>query len=403
MPRTARFVVSATLVSLLLFSAPAAAQGDVGFRVVPGTEPSERITGVHCQAPGACVVSSQGRYEVGHIYATDGQSITATLVSGDQALSDNFRVLGTVDFVGFAKVGERLIARLDNAGVAWLTAVGDATQPGAWVADVIGLPEGSSGFGGNEQIGFGEQGGRWLFFARNTIYETLDQPGAGALWLPIWSPDNVPADLLTRKREDPTLCLAQPSFGISPQPLQTGYVAPDLSVVLYTAGSRNQGGTADPGVCLSVDGGASFHHVPFPEVEGDLGPIGVGCTSADHCFAYGGLQNSPESVYIYVTNDASAGVASTWTRATLPNLREDSRFRSVAFGEDDLTGWAVGAAGSSSPLVLRTADGGLTWTDATALVRALAPETRLHLVYVADDGAVWIGGENGLLLVGNGP
>ena len=114
--------------------------------------------------------------------------------------------------------------------------------------------------------------------------------------------------------------------------------------------------------------------------------------------AYGGVEYEPDSVVVYVTHDAQNGADSTWTRATLPTLRENSRFRAAAFAPDGLTGWLVGATGSSSPLVLTTADGGTTWTDATSLVRGLAPDTRLHSVFVVDAEHVWIGGEGGVVM-----
>jgi hypothetical protein len=179
---------------------------------------------------------------------------------------------------------------------------------------------------------------------------------------------------------------------------QPGYVAPDLSILVYPAGARNQMGDAGPGVCVSTDEGRSFHHVPFPDVEGDLGPVGVGCATADHCFAYGGVDSAPSSAYVYVSFDARRGADSTWERSTLPRLPEDSGFRGAAFDPAGTNGWAVGHNGAGGPLMLVTSDGGRSWADATSAIRGLAPASRLHTVYVDDDAHVWIGGENGTLL-----
>jgi hypothetical protein len=373
------------------------------FQLVGPTEPSERITGVYCTTVTTCVVSTEHIGAPSHIYVTDGQSITSAVVTADSALSERFGLLGYVGFMGFAPVGDTLMVMADGTGNALLTATGDVSDPAAWTASTIGIPDGSTSFGGGQQLGWGVADGRWVYVQRSTVYASTDPPSPGALWLPEWSPTppgEVPSNIGELLRADPTLCQADPSVGISPRLLQSAYVAPDLAIVLYPAGSRNQTGTVGPGVCVSDDGARTFNHVPFPDVTGDLGPLGVYCSGLDVCVAYGGLQSAPESVYIYVTHDPEAGRASTWTRANLPSLREDSRFRGVSFAPGGVVGWAVGAVGGSSPLLLTTSDGGATWTDATSLVRALAPDTRLHSVYAFDADHVWLGGENGVLLAG---
>ncbi|HET8985091.1 MAG TPA: hypothetical protein VFN03_04950 [Trueperaceae bacterium] len=389
---------------LVLFAAAlATAQTGMTFQLVGPTEPSERITGMYCTSVTTCVVSTEHIGAPSHIYLTDGHSITAALVTADSALSEVLGVLGYVGFMGFTPVGETLMVMVDGSGNALLTATGDMTDPASWTAATIGIADGSTSFGGGQQIGWGVADGRWVYFQRSTIYASTDPPSPGALWLPEWSPTppgEVPSDLAELLRAEPNLCLAQPSVGISPRLVQAGYVAPDLSIVLYPAGARNQTGTVGPGVCVSDDGAQTFTHVPFPELTGDLGPLGVYCSGLDVCVAYGGLQSEPESVYIYITHDPEAGAAATWTRAQLPSMREDSRFRGVSFAPGGVHGWAVGAVGGSSPLLLATSDGGATWVDVTSAVRALAPDTRLHSVYAVDAEHVLLGGEDGVLIAG---
>ncbi len=389
------------LLAALAASSAALAQAPTELALVGPTEPSERVTGVYCWETAACVVTTQSS-EAGHLYATDGQAITATLVTSDYALGEAFGVLGAVSLMGFARVGDTLYVLIDGSAEALLTATGDVTSVDAWQTSTLGLPEGRDSFGGNLQIGLGTDGSGWTFLARNMVYTADDPPGPGTIWYETWAPvppGEVPDDIGRRAREDPTLCIAAPSVGISPTLTQMGYVAPDLSLVVYPAGARNQSGTAEPGVCVSTDGGDTFHHVRFEGVEGDLGPLGVTCEGAT-CVAFGGLENEPDSTYIYVTHDASAGAAATWTRAELPSLRPDARFRAAAFAPGGRVGWAVGAVGAAAPLALTTSDGGLTWTDASTLVRTHAPDTRLHAVYAPDEAHVWIGGESGLLLSG---
>ena len=370
------------------------------FRPVPLPDFTERVTGIYCTSATACVISTDGTTGDSHIYASDGQTITATLFTGDYAFGETFGTLGTLDFMGFSSIGEQVIAHVAGSSNALLTATGDITQAASWHAGPLGIPDGAIR-GVNQQLGFGARDGRWVYFSRGMIYETADEPGSSAFWTPLWSPSppgEVPSNFFELYRADPRLCAAAPGVNVSPPLTQGAYVAADLSVILYPAGARNQASEVGPGVCLSTDGGQQFYHIPFPEVQGDLGPLGVGCASENHCFAYGGLQYEPDSVYIYVTTDAQQGADSRWVRATLPNLAEDSRFRGMALSPNGQTGWAVGASDSGSPLVLTTSDGGLTWTDATSQVRSLAPASRLHTVYVFDAEHVWIGGENGTLL-----
>lgn len=301
--------------------------------------------------------------------------------------------------MGFSKVGETLIALVDGAGTGFVTSTGDITQPASWSAVEVGVLDGGEIFGLNQQMGFGKKDDRWVYFSHRTIYESTDGPSPSAFWQPLWSPmAQTPSNFDEQYQTNPTLCAAEPGVSIQPKLTQPGYIAPDLSIMLYPAGSRNQASSVGPGVCLSTDGGKSFYHLAFPEVQGDLGPLGVSCISENHCFAYGGLEYEADSVYIYYTNNAGQGAGSSWTRATLPTLRENTRFRGMAFHPDGMTGWVVGADGSSSPLLLTTGDSGTTWTDATSLVRALAPDSRLHTVYVFDNEHVWLGGENGTLL-----
>ncbi len=394
--------VRRALAGLLVVATAAMAQPPAEFRLVGPTDETERITGIYCESVDACVVTAEAGFGEGHLYATDGHDVTATLLTSDSALGEVFGLIGAPDLMGFTKVGDTLYVNVAGAAGALLRAEGDVTSADSWTSSTLGAPDGRDTFGGNQQVGLGTDGSVWLLFTRGMIYTADDGPAPGTVWYETWAPTppgEVPGDIGQRARTDPTLYIASPSFGVSPALTQMAYVAPDLSLVIYPAGARNQMGTAEPGICVSTDGGQLFHHVRFPDVEGDLGPLGVTCLG-DVCLAYGGLENEPTSTYIYVTHDASAGAGATWTRAQLPRLREDARFRAAALTADGQVAWVVGAVGSAAPLALMTEDGGVTWTDVSGLVRAQAPETRLHSVHLFDESHVWIGGENGLLLSG---
>ncbi len=400
MKKTAKCKVYTTLSAALLTLTLTHAQAETSsFRAIALPGDAERVTGVYCASSKACVVATNVFGGAGHLYATDGQKITATLLTGNAKFAESLGTLGEIGFMGFSHVGKRLIALVEGAGGSLVSSSGDFTQAASWSAVKIGTV-GDGTFGLNQQMGFGQKDDRWVNFVFRTIFDTSDAPGPGALWTPLWSPvsPSSPSNFEALKKADPKLCDSDPGVSISPRLTQAAYVAPDLALILYPAGARNQRGSDTPGVCISMDGGKRFSHVEFAGIGDDYGPLGLTCLTSSKCWAYGGLDNAPESAYIYATGDAQKGAGSSWTKAKLPTLREDSKFRSVSFAPDAMNGWAVGSSGSSEPLLFSSVDGGLSWKDITSSVRALAPSARLHSVYAFDATHVWIGGEKGVLL-----
>jgi Photosynthesis system II assembly factor YCF48 len=392
-------VVIAGLVGLTLTHAQA---DGPNFRAIKLPSDNERVTGVFCSSTTACVISTDAPADAGHLYASDGSKVTGTILTGDAKFAEPLGTIGEVGFVGFIKVGNRLMAQVSGAGGSFVSATGDITKAASWSAAQLGTINGGGGFGLNQQMGLGTKDNRWVYFSLSTIYEATDAPGPGARWMRLWSPPSVPGDFEALHRADPKLCDSDPGARSTPRLMQPAYVAPDLAVIVYPSGARNQHGSGTPGVCVSTDGGKRFSHVEFKGIEDDHGPLGVTCLNASKCFAYGGLDNAPDSAFVYFTADAQKGVNSSWTKAKLPTLREDTKFRSIGFAPDGMNGWLVGWSGSNDTLMFSSTDGGATWTDATSSVRALAPNARLHSVYAFDAAHVWIGGEqNTLLTMGN--
>lgn len=373
--------------------------GGSGFRSVALPGDDERVSGIYCTSASSCVVATAPHGNEGHVYSTDGKTITGTLITGDGPFAEAIGTLGEVSFLGFAPVGGRLVALVNGAGSGFVSATGDYTKAASWSSVLIGKRVGGGGFGLNAQYGIAANGATWTLFHNGYIHETTDAPGPGANWTEIWSPQQVPpvpADIDALRLADPTLCNTDPGASISPTLTQSIYMAPDASLIVSPAGAVNQHGDDAPGVCISTDGGHLFHHVAFDGLDDQQGPLGLNCTSKDHSVAVGGRSFSAGSTYVFVTNDASKGAASTWTRATTPAFADDMLLRYAFFAPGGVLGWIVGD-NSGGPYLLATTDSGASWTDATSMISALT-SARLHSGYAFDATHVWIGGEHDTLL-----
>jgi hypothetical protein len=367
------------------------------FRVIKLPGQSERVTAIHCLNAKSCVIGTDTGGP-SHIYSSDGQKITGTLVTGDTAFGEKVGTLGNIGFLGFSKVEDRLIAHLNGSARGFLSAKGDIMQASSWTTDLIGTGE---GFGLNQQMGVGTKDGRWVHFMMSTVMESLDAPGKGALWTPAWSPvdPSYPKNFFELYQKDKSLCIVEPGAGAAPKLTQPAYVAPNLSVILHTSGFYTQRArdrsSGEAGVCISTDGGKRFHLIAFKDVRSDNGPAGVTCISSERCFAYSGIRDTK---FIYATSNASKGKDSSWAATKLPTLRENSVINNIFFAPDGKHGWAVGSVASSSPLVFSSDDAGESWKDVSASARAVAPNARLHSGFAVDATHVWLGGEKDTLL-----
>ncbi len=381
--------------------------GVTGWRALAfpdGPGPEDRVTGVHCTAVDACVITTDDAVSSpgGFVFAVDGEAVTTALIRGED-IADTAGLIGSVGFIGLDLTNQGLVARADTTG-AFVAAASDFTNPASWSAVELGLRDGSRLAAGNAQEAFAvDPSGRWLFANRQgTVYEASAPPGPTTVWTGLWSPVRVPpipdgfADLLLA---DPTLCEMDVGTSLAPEGTQNVTFSRDLSVAVYPSAGLNQGGSAAAGVCISTDGGRRFYNVPFDGLGDEYGPIAVECVDENLCFAVNGLSFDAGSAYVYRTANASAGAASTWTRATIPTSIEtasNARLRFVFFAPDQMHGW-IGGNVNNRALLLRTTDGGLTWTDVSGAVQAVS-SVRMHGGFALDADNIWLGGENKTLL-----
>jgi hypothetical protein len=391
---------------------PEASVGDAGleggpsgpakpFHAVTGAEADERITGVYCPSAVACVVSTTGASTAPHLYAIDATKVNSTpLFTSNDALATTAGIAGTVEFLGFSKVGNTLIARLDKAGKGFLSATADPLQAGSWSATTLGPLTGDA-FALNAQYGFGVKGTSWIQLRNSFVYTAPAAPAPATTWTTVWSPggaQQVPADLNALHAADPTLCLSEVGYSASPRPTQASYVAADGAIVLYPAHALNQQQQDDDsGVCISTDGGNRFHLAKLPGLaDGINGPSALTCTSKDHCVVAGGMVFTAGSGYVYVSNNASAGATSTWTAAKIPATTDNTIPHQIFFAPDGQNGWLVGTI-DTGPMLWSTTDGGANWTDQTASIASFT-DRKLWSGYAFDPTRVVIGGETGVII-----
>ncbi len=357
------------------------------------TDPKERVTGIYCANPKSCVVATAVSGG-GKVYASNGQSAGAKLVDGsDDANSSKVGLLGGINFFGFAKAGDKIMAltNVSNALISSKDGIGN------WSVGTLGKTPG----GLNYQSGIGVKDDRWVLGVQAFITESLDEPSAGALWTSIWSPESAPDGFFQLWREsNKTLCSSLPGLAASPPPLQSVYIAADLGILAYPTSGGSRAAPDKEGVCLSSDGGKRFYRANLPDAQSGDTPYGVTCISSEKCFTFSNKAAVfyGKTDFIYLTTDARKTATSTWKAAKLPTMRPDSRFNGIFFAPDGKNGWAVGQVGVSNPLLLSTVDGGETWKDTTASVRGLAPDAQLHTGFALDANTIWLGTNQGIVI-----
>lgn len=377
-----------------------------GFRAVtvPDTDDGvtrtgvDTITGIRCDSPDHCAIATRNRDHGGALFVTtDGAALMPVYTSADIEALDT--VIGHAQFLHVDDTGAGWIARLDIASPL-VMAASDPSAAASWSFTDPGTNEGDSDFGvlNNQELVRAADDGTWLYVYSGVMWSATQAPSASTAWTGLWSPQRVPPfpeDFAALKAADATLCDSDPAISVAPDLGQLGYASPDLSLVIYPGGGPNQGATDAPGVCVSRDGGHSFHQVAFAGLDpAQVRPVAVECLDANRCWAIGGVDFDGAPAYVYYSTDASAA-APTWTAATVPSAADRDSPRGIAFAPDGQHGWVVGNRG----LVWRSSDGGATWTDASAELAAVAgSDITFESATVIDADHVWLGGDDGTLL-----
>jgi hypothetical protein len=339
---------------------------------------NDLVTGIYFASPDDGYVVTQsdmGSFgDGGAVFKTSGSEVTSLAFSGkDGGPSES----GGVDFVGVDPTPNGIVAFAYSADVvastdhgATFTIVKDGNLAG--IEPVLALRESNSGTTIVRETG--------------VVSTSPSAPGPSASFTDVWAPNGDPP---TPNPVPADMCQGGPRGTGAPVTRASVYVSNDRQTIAYTSAPN-----FDPQICISHDGGSSFHPVllTVPDTADSVPPTGIAFANATTAITWWASQSAPGNAYIQRSTDGGM----TWTTVALPSdvASHELELPGGFFAPDGTHGWIVGYDHDSShALVLSTTDGGASWAS-----ESIDSEYKLYSGFALDATHVWIGGQAGTLL-----
>jgi hypothetical protein len=350
---------------------------------------NDMVTGIYFNSLNEGFVATTGSNQTfsqgGALFRATQKQVTDIAIGGDGLVKC---LLGSLNFVGVEKTSKGYVAR---AHACELIASEDGGK--SFVVQAVGVGD---PFGIERVLAFRETGsGALLVRDSGVVSVTTAAPGPNAIWDDTWAPEGAPP---TPNPLPADQCQGRPDGPLNP-PLSTSvYVSADAKFIAYTSSPND-----NPQICISNDGGKSFYPKVLPGVAADVlfaAPMGVTFANDTTGITWYANNIYPGATYIYRTTDSG----NTWAKVDVPTdiAGKDVELNTGFFAPDGQHGWIVGYNFSNKiALMLKTSDGGATWSTASGDLAAKVSEAggdKLRAGFALDAYHLWVGGDRGILM-----
>jgi photosystem II stability/assembly factor-like uncharacterized protein len=362
--------------------------GGGGWKTItlPSDHSDDEVSGIYYSSSSSGFITTVvgESASAGAVFAASDTSITGTAFDGnvDQSAGG---VLGGLNFQGFVTTASGQLVAVTSMGdlVSAPNGSGTFTDVKNGATPLTGQAAGAY-FGANVTV-----------FAHdlNGIEKATGAPGPNASYTDVFDPGSVPTvpdPIPADQCQDEIKVNDSFASGLGAVAFSS-----DGNTIAYTTYSDAD---AFPEVCVSTDGGQTFHPTEFtgkPETI-PAGVIFPKPSAPSTMIVYSGDLTDQNANYVLRSTDGGA----TFSPVTLPSALANTptQLYGAFFLPDGQNGWLVGYDGTADAgLALATTDGGQTWTQVDG-VAAATSEAKLHAVFALDTTHVWMGGERGTFI-----
>jgi photosystem II stability/assembly factor-like uncharacterized protein len=372
---------------------------EVDGEMVTNEHSGDRVYAIHFDSLDHGVVGTREEglpYYGGAIFEADGNG--ATTVAHRAYFEESLGFFPyDYEIIGFTTLAGGLVARTNRSG-AFLRSDDDGTT---WTVGRMGVNDEVLNGGGLELL-HRAPSGKYTLMTEFGVLTSTTAPASTTAWTPVFFPESIPTVPSPLPADNCQTAPARPYK--TPNGYPWGFATPDGSVMGY--GLRLPAADLPAhGICISVDGGATFRSRFYPleilpeEAQDEyLGPNGALFLDSQVGFAY--YSNSLYEKKSFVVRTTDGGM--TWSAGALPaefNAPNASfSFGNLFFAPDKQHGWLGGYDHTLAlPLLLKTSDGGVTWTRLSSVNKPEWSDYGIYAGFALDEDHIWIGGDDGFV------